>query len=70
MNAEKYDAVLTEEEDGRFHAKVPAIQGCFTQGCGIRQALNRLAEVIDIIQETTGTEVSQLRVSFVFLDPE
>ncbi len=43
--------LIEKDADGWFVAKVPDIQGCFTQGKTIDQALERVKEAIQVCLE-------------------
>jgi predicted RNase H-like HicB family nuclease len=42
----KFNVVLTEAEEGGFDVIVPALDGCFTEGDTIEQALDNAKEAI------------------------
>jgi predicted RNase H-like HicB family nuclease len=46
MTRHRYTVILEREEDGGFHAFVPALKGCHTQGDTEPQALSNAEEAI------------------------
>ncbi|AJF60103.1 MAG: type II toxin-antitoxin system HicB family antitoxin [Candidatus Diapherotrites archaeon] len=58
MRRKAYDFVVLIEQasDGMFIAKVPDIQGCYTQGKTISQVLDRIKEAIQICLEAEEFE--------------
>lgn len=53
MRRKVYDFLVLIEQapDGMFIAKVPDIQGCYTQGKNIPQVLDRIKEAIQVCLE-------------------
>jgi len=58
-----YNFVVLIEQDpsGWFVAKVPDIQGCYTQGKTVDQALNRVKEAIRVCMEAEKIEQSKMK---------
>ena len=58
MRRKVYDFVVLIEQtpDGMFIAKVPDIQGCYTQGKTIPQVLERIKEAILVCVEAEDFE--------------
>ncbi len=58
MRRKVYDFVVLIEQapDGMFIAKVPDIQGCYTQGKSIPQVLERVKEAILVCLEAEHFE--------------
>ena len=58
MRKKIYDFVVLIEQtpDGMFIAKVPDIQGCYTQGKSIPQVLERIKEAIQVCLEAEDFE--------------
>lgn len=58
MHKKVYDFVVLIEQtpDKMFIAKVPDIQGCYTQGKTIPQAMDRIKEAIQVCLETENHE--------------
>ncbi len=54
--------VLVEQDaKGWFVAKVPDIQGCYTQGRTIAQALERVKEAIQVCLESEDLKLPQMK---------
>ena len=51
-----YTVILEREEDGGYHAFVPALKGCITQGDTIEQVLERVQEAIEVYIEDLKAE--------------
>ncbi len=55
-------AVLIEQDSqGWFVARVPDIQGCYTQGKTVQQALERIKEAIQVCVEADKLQPSDLK---------
>jgi predicted RNase H-like HicB family nuclease len=48
----RYTVILEPEEDGGFHAFVPALKGCHTQGANEEEALANAQEAISLYIES------------------
>ena len=48
----RYTVILEPEEDGGFHAFVPALKGCHTQGDNEEEAIANAQEAISIYIES------------------
>jgi predicted RNase H-like HicB family nuclease len=46
-----YTVLIEQDEDGTYIAKVPDIQGCYTQGKNVEQAIERVKEAIQVCLE-------------------
>ena len=51
-----YTVILEREEDGGYHAFVPALRGCLTQGDTIEQVLERVQEAIEVYLDDLKAE--------------
>lgn len=52
MALHRYTVILEREEDGGFHAFVPALKGCHTQGESEAEALANVQEAISAYLES------------------
>lgn len=43
-----YTVLIEQDEDGMYIAKVPDIQGCYTQGKTVEQVMERIKEAIQV----------------------
>jgi predicted RNase H-like HicB family nuclease len=50
--ARTFDVIVTEDEDGWFVARVPALRGCLTQGRSHAEALENIREAIALFLES------------------
>lgn len=46
-----FTVLIEQDEDGMYIAKVPDIQGCYTQGKTVEQAMERIKEAIQVCLE-------------------
>ena len=51
-----YMVLIEQDEDGIYIAKVPDIQGCYTQGKSVEQAMERIKEAIQVCLEAEELE--------------
>jgi predicted RNase H-like HicB family nuclease len=51
-----YMVLIEQDEDGIYIAKVPDIQGCYTQGKSVEQAMERIKEAIRVCLEAEELE--------------
>ena len=65
MNMEKqildFDVLIEQDEDGIYVAKVPDIEGCYTQGKTLQEVLERIKESIEVCLEADKEEVNPMR---------
>ena len=48
MTQYKFTVVIERDEDGMYVASVPALQGCYTQGCTYEEALENVKDSIRV----------------------
>ena len=53
--------MIEQDEDGIYIAKVPEIEGCYTQGKDIEEVLRRIKEAIEVCLEGDKEEVIPLK---------
>jgi len=58
-----YTVIIEQDEDGLFVVKVPAIQGCATQGKKVEESIKRVKEAIQVCLE--GEQEPSLPLKFV-----
>ncbi len=46
--------VIEQDEDGFYVVECPVLQGCYTQGKTLDEALSNIREVIDLLREEEG----------------
>lgn len=56
-----FTVLIEQDEDGIYLAKVPEIEGCYTQGKSIEEVLERIKEAIEVCLEGDKKDVSPLK---------
>ena len=56
-----FDVVIEQDEDGIYVARVPEIEGCYTQGKTLQEVLERIKEAIEVCLEADKEEVNLMR---------
>jgi predicted RNase H-like HicB family nuclease len=56
-----FDVLIEQDEDGIYLAKVPEIQGCYTQGKNIQEVLERIKKAIEVCLEADKKEVNPIK---------
>ena len=56
-----FTVLIEQDEDGIFVAKVPDIQGCYTQGKTVREVMERIKEAIQVCLEADKEEPHQMK---------
>ena len=56
-----FNVILEQDEDGVYIAKVPEIDGCYTQGKSIEEVLKRIKEAIEVCLEGDKENISPLK---------
>jgi len=51
MATKTFTVLIEQDEDGMYIAKVPDIQGCYTQGKTVEQAMERIKEAVQVCLE-------------------
>ena len=57
----KFTILLEQDEDGIFLARVPDIEGCYTQGKTVQEAVDRIKEAIEVCLEADKEEINPMR---------
>jgi len=57
----EFNVLIEQDEDGIYIAKVPEIQGCYTQGKSIGEVLERIKEAIEVCLEGDQENISPLK---------
>lgn len=52
----QFTVLIEQDEDGIYVAKVPDIQGCYTQGKSVPEVLERVREAIQVCLEAEEVE--------------
>ena len=63
MENKEYDftVFIEQDEDGIYVAKVPDIEGCYTQGKTLQEVLERIKEAIEVCLEADKEEVNPMK---------
>jgi predicted RNase H-like HicB family nuclease len=56
-----FTVLIEQDEDGVYIAKVPEIQGCYTQGKTIEEVLMRIKEAIEVCLEGDKEDITPLK---------
>ena len=51
-----FTVIIEQDEDGIYVAKVPEIEGCYTQGKSLQEVLDRIKEAIEVCLEEDERE--------------
>jgi len=61
MEPKTFTVLIEQDENGIYVAKVPDIQGCYTQGKTVEQAIERIKEAIQVCLEAEKEDVLPLK---------
>ena len=56
-----FTVLIEQDEDGIYVAKVPDIQGCYTQGKTVEEAVERVKEAIQVCLEAEEEEMPKMK---------
>jgi predicted RNase H-like HicB family nuclease len=56
-----FTVLIEQDEDGIYVAKVPDIQGCYTQGKSVEEVIERIKEAIQVCLEADKEEPHQMK---------
>ncbi len=56
-----FTVLIEQDEDGIYIAKVPEIDGCYTQGKTLQEVLDRIKEAIEVCLEADKEDVNPMR---------
>ena len=56
-----FDVLIEQDEDGIYVARVPEIDGCYTQGKTLQEVLERIKEAIEVCLEADKEDVNPMR---------
>jgi len=56
-----FNVIIEQDEDGIYVARVPEIEGCYTQGKTLQEVLERIKEAIEVCLKADKEEVSPMR---------
>jgi predicted RNase H-like HicB family nuclease len=59
----KFKVVIQQDEDGRFNASCPELEGCYSFGDTVEEAKVNIAEAIALyLQDMPEEEISSIRL--------
>jgi len=56
-----FTVFIEQDEDGIYVARVPEIEGCYTQGKNLQETLERIKEAIEVCLEADKNEINPMR---------
>jgi len=56
-----FNVFIEQDEDGIYVAKVPEIEGCYTQGKTLEEVIERIKEAIEVCLEADKEEINPMR---------
>ena len=56
-----FSVFIEQDEDGIYVAKVPELEGCYTQGKNLEEVIERIREAIEVCLEADKEEVNPMR---------
>ena len=56
-----FTVLIEQDEDGIYVARVPELEGCYTQGNTLETVLERIKEAIEVCLEGDRGEVNPMR---------
>ena len=56
-----FNVLIEQDEDGVYVARVPEIEGCYTQGKTLQEVLERIKEAIEVCLEADKEEVNLMQ---------
>ncbi len=65
----KYSVVFEREEDGGYHAFVPALHGCHSQGDTIEEAVANVREAMEAYIESLKAAGEPMPEEDIFVKP-
>lgn len=61
MEKQNFTILIEQDGDGIYVAKVPNIQGCYTQGKTIQEVIERIKEAVEVCLEGDKEEISPMK---------
>jgi predicted RNase H-like HicB family nuclease len=65
----RYTVILEREEDGGYHAFVPALKGCHSQGDNAEEAFQNVAEAIELYIDSLREHGETIPVEDILVRP-
>lgn len=60
-NETDFTVLIEQDEDGLYIARVPEIEGCYTQGKTLEEAVNRIKEAVEVCLQADREEINPMR---------
>ena len=64
-----YTTILEREEDGGYHAFVPALKGCHSQGDTLEDAMENVREAIELYLESLKAAGESAPIEDIVIKP-
>jgi len=61
MGELEFNVLIEQDEDGVYIAKVPELEGCYTQGKTLTEVLERIGEAVEVCLEGDRETVNPLK---------
>tara|TARA_Y100000310_G_C20627448_1_gene786747 strand:+ start:1121 stop:1351 length:231 start_codon:yes stop_codon:yes gene_type:complete len=61
MEKQEFNVIIEQDEDGIYIARVPEIEGCYTQGKTLQEVLERIKEAIEVCLEADKEGINLMR---------
>lgn len=69
MKQMHYTVILEKEEDGGYHAFVPSLKGCHSQGDTLEEAVANIREAIEVYLESMKAAGEPVPVEDIIIKP-
>ncbi len=56
-----FNVIIEQDEEGIYVARVPEIEGCYTQGKTLQEVLERIKEAIEVCLEGDKENINPMR---------
>ncbi len=56
-----FNVLIEQDEDGIYVARVPELEGCYTQGKNLEEVLVRIKEAIEVCLEGDKEEINPMK---------
>ena len=64
-----YTVILEKEEDGGYHAFVPALKGCHSQGDTLEESVANITEAIELYLESLKAHGEPAPIEDIIIKP-
>jgi len=65
----RYTVILEHEDDGGYHAFVPALKGCHSQGDDVEEAIRNVTEAIEVYIDSLRAHGESVPVEDILIKP-